>query len=167
MKSLFKLTSDVVSWFAGLFGFGHRDDEEVKGEVEKIIAQVDPHVQKLFKKYPPKEFISYVEGFAGIGVEMVHILSILIREAEELEGKKGAEKKEIVIDIFLYYYRQANAKFDIKFPGVPDAFEEPLLRLVLSIAIDYIVSLFDLNFGDRWVKSQLDKQAIMGKVGLH
>jgi len=70
-----------------------------------------------------------------------------------------------VIDIFLYYYRQANAKFDIKFPGVPDAFEEPLLRLVLSIAIDYIVSLFDLNFGDNWAKVQLEKKEILAKAG--
>jgi hypothetical protein len=138
--------------------FGGADEEPDDAELTEInqtLDQIEPLVASIIQNYPITRLrgdLDHLKGllddFGGISKEVSSLLSILIKEAELFEDKKGEQKKEFVIKAFMELYRRHH----LDLPHIPEFLERPLLELLLNIAIDYTITLFDINFGDTWIQ---------------
>jgi hypothetical protein len=137
-----------------LFGREERVDDAELDEIDQTLDKIEPLVRDIIKRYPLGRLradLDHLNGlvtdFGGISTEASKLLSVLIKEAELVADKSGKEKKEFCIKAFMEMYRRHH----VDLPHIPEFMEKPLLEFILSIAIDYTIDLFNLNFGDAWI----------------
>ncbi len=146
LKSCVDAVSDVATAFLRAIGLKSKSDDKIDSEVDQALDKVEDLVEDILQKYPLPKLIDDVKDFAGISHELVKLFSFLIKEAERFEKKSGREKKEFVVDAVLAVYD----KFNIDLPDIPRFLEKPFLRLLTELLIDYMVDLFNTNFGKKW-----------------
>ena len=138
-----------------LFGREDDSDDPQLDEINQTLDKIEPLVSDIIRRYPLEKLradVDHLKGllddFGGISSEVSSVLSILIKQAELFEDKSGKEKKDFCIKAFMELYR----RHQVDLPHIPEFLEKPLLEFVLDIAIDYTIDLFNLNFGDAWIK---------------
>ena len=141
----------ISAFFSRLAHWFERDqvaDKDASDEVDQAIDKIDPLAREIIAKYPlrtMKQDMSYfaalLHDFSGISRELASLLDVLIKEAEVFEEKTGPEKKEFVIAVVLKMYQ----KYETDLPRLPEFLEEAVIRMIVGIAIDSIVQVFNKN----------------------
>jgi hypothetical protein len=158
----------IMNFFAAVLSaitrpFRRTPSPAIDREVNKAIELVENDVRQILAVYPLSRLAEDLRDFAAISTELIHLLSYLIRLAEEFEHKSGKDKKDFVIATALALYD----KHRINLPGVPQPFEKLLLQLFLPVMIDYTVQFFNVNFGQEWAKVSRGAEDIRAGMSSH
>jgi hypothetical protein len=152
MRSFVKFCVDSVSGFfsrvAHWFEGDQAADKAASAEVDQAIDKIDPLAREIIAKYPLRTlkqdisyFVAMLDDFSGISRQLASLLDVLIKEAETFDEKTGPEKKEFVTAVVLKIYQ----KYETDLPRLPEFLEETVIRMIVGIAIDSIVQVFNKN----------------------